>query len=79
VCGFGVSGTLHEDTRDTGRREGVPQGREFLAVEVEPHISVVRRRHTVTAGMAASIKFVMCAFMFSLSSCRGLGHLAKVK
>ena len=79
MCGFRVSGTLHEYTRDDGRRAGVPRGWEFLAVEVESRISVVRRRHTVTAGMAASIKFVMCAFMFFLSSRAGLGRLAEAE
>jgi hypothetical protein len=79
VCGFGASGTLHEDTRDNERHMGVPQGQKFLAVEVEPRISVVRRRHTVNAGMVTSIKFVMCAFMFFLSSRAGLGRLAEVE
>jgi hypothetical protein len=77
VYGFIVSGTLHKDTRDDGRHEGVPRGRKFLAVEVESRISVVRRRHTITVDMAASIKFVMCAFMFFLSSRAGLGFWPK--
>jgi hypothetical protein len=46
---------------------------------VNPRISVVRARHTVTVGMAASIKFVMCASMFFLSSRAGLGHQAKIE
>jgi hypothetical protein len=73
VCGFGASGTLHKDTRDNGRHTGVPRGRKFLAVEVEPRISVVRRRHTVTTDMVISIKFVMCAFYVFLEFTRGIG------
>jgi hypothetical protein len=36
-------------------------------------------REFLVVGMAASIKFVMCAFMFFLSSRAGLGRLAEAE